>query len=564
MGTLYILTHRKIEFIPIKSKKSFIFTLKTPYSGPPHPKDHDLFFVELLETPDRFGPRQAKKLEYLGSVKDPKFDTELVKKIHNIDFEFSEKVLAASEQCKNMQTTFARQDLTHLSFVTIDGEDARDFDDAIYLSPNNELYVAIADVAHYVEPRSPLDLEAISRANSYYFPDQVVPMLPEILSNNLCSLRENENKHVLVIKMKLNAQLQVSSADIFEAIIRSQKRLTYTEVQAYFNAGSSKTIPQTIQEDINRLRPVAKALRNARLENRSLDFRTHEPKVKIDFETGEILDFLKRQQNEAQQLIEECMLLANQEAAKFLIAHDREAVFRVHPAPDQPKVDEFTQLLKAYHVNLKPNDDPFLFLKEALSLINAKPKLSVFRSWALRTMGQAFYSLENTGHFGLGFENYVHFTSPIRRYSDLLVHRQIKNVLHKTQKQIFPEIFQTLHNVCVHISNRERVAQKAEWDILQRKGSRFLSRQKEGVFEAMVNGMTHKGLFLELKSFPIEGFLNMDAFRRDQYYFDEQNMMMVSRRRNKRIGLGDTFQVKIQTIDFKTGKVDFSYANDQI
>ncbi len=495
---------------------------------------------------------QGRLKQILGSLMDPSVDTPLVAHRHGLSLEFSKGLLSAAEETRPPQDD--RMDLKHVPFVTVDGDTAHDFDDAIALDDEGNLWVAIADVSCFVPPESPLDLEAAKRGNSFYFPDRALPMLPPALSSEACSLKPNEERLALVLKTNFNED--PPTTEIYRARIISKRRLTYASVWETLN----RSPKDSTEEMLHRMLRKAKSLFKERMEIGGVDFDFPEINIQLDAEQ-ETANLGWEERTWAHRIVEEFMLWANKEVARTLSEKGFSLPFRVHDVPVQQKLSDFLRILRnyGYEIGSKKQSERELILY-LIQRFEKDDRKDVFHNFLLRSMSQARYSTENIGHFGLGFSHYCHFTSPIRRYSDLLVHRLIHLFLDQkgSSTKIFPREFQTLQNVCVHISEQERKSVTAEREIQKVKGIRFLNERSGETFSGRITGMVSKGLFVELIDVPIEGFVHVSFMRKDRFHFDEQNMVMKGRRWGKTYRLGDP--VKVRTIEASLERIQIDFA----
>ncbi len=466
-----------------------------------------------------------------------------------------------------------RVDLSQLPLVTIDGETAQDFDDAVFAEPlansrgGHRLVVAIADVGHYVKSGAALDVEAVQRGTSVYFPERVVPMLPEAISNGLCSLRPQTPRLALVCDMKVSPKGEVTAYDFYEALIFSHARLTYNEVQAYLDDGKEMPVDaasmSAVTASINALRDVYEVLRAAREARGALDFETTEAILKID--KGRIVELQPVQRLLAHQLIEEAMIAANVSAASFLEANDTPALYRVHEIPDVDKIEELRQALATVGVRLPPGDSSPKALQKALASLPEHVDKGLYAQLALRTLKQAIYSPRNQGHYGLALERYMHFTSPIRRYPDLVVHRAIKSVLARRQKKkpVKTASMDELIRLGELCSTNERRAESAGWLVDAWLKCDYLLDQVGNTVDGVVAGVTEFGLFVELKSYFVQGLLHISNLGQDYFIFDSRHMALVGERNGKRFKLGDSLAVVIGDIDPPQGRIDLALATDR-
>ena len=450
----------------------------------------------------------------------------------------------------------SRVDLTTLPLVTIDGEDARDFDDAVFCQRDGRgwrLVVAIADVAHYVRAGQPLDSEARIRGNSVYLPDRVVPMLPEALSNGLCSLRPNEAKLVLVCDMHVTARGELASFRMAEAVMRSWQRLTYTQV-AGFLGGDTLAVEPEVVTSLRALHRCFQALLKARERRGGLDFEGRE--VKLVLRDGELDELYPYQRNDAHRMIEEAMIAANVCAARFIEGAQARALYRVHEAPAGEKLERLRQTLAMVGVRATTDALTPQRLKKALAQLAEHPLRSILELLVLRAMQQARYGPENSGHFGLALEEYMHFTSPIRRYADLVVHRVIKRIL-KTGGCHRPG-FEALLELGEHISMTERRAEDVERGVSDWLKCEALRGRIGDEFDGQIVAVTEFGAFVELEGAYVQGLLHVSALGEDFFRYFDVNHALVGDRSGQTYTLGDRLRVVLEGVKPERGQVDLS------
>ncbi len=499
-----------------------------------------------------------------------------------------------------------RIDLRDLPFVTIDGEDARDFDDAVYCESKKSggwrLYVAIADVSHYVNIGSALDHEAQVRGNSVYFPDFVVPMLPEALSNGLCSLNPEVDRLCMVCEMTVSAAGKVSGYTFYEGLIHSHARLTYTQVgealaePAVKSRGSvkkllSKVLPKAMQSKsvsggmrtqlahvmphIDELHNLYGALRAARTERGAIDFETTETRILFD-EDRKIDRIVPVVRNDAHKLIEECMLAANVCAARFLEKHELPGLYRVHEGPKEQKLENLREFLGEMGLSMPGGGTPEPKNYQALlQSIEGRPDAHLIQTVMLRSLSQAKYQPDNQGHFGLGYTAYAHFTSPIRRYPDLLVHRALRYVIRSkqeskhvrrakgakplAQKNIYPYDIESMLSAGEQSSLTERRADEATRDVVSWLKCEYLQDHVGDVFDGVVSAATGFGLFIELKDLYVEGLVHVTSLPHDFYHFEAAHHRLVGERTRTVFRLGDEVSVRVASVNLDDRKVDFEF-----
>jgi ribonuclease R len=440
-----------------------------------------------------------------------------------------------------------RRDLRDLHFVTIDGETARDFDDAVFAKREGKgfrLWVAIADVSHYVRNGDALDLDARERGTSVYFPRRVIPMLPEKLSNGLCSLNPNVDRLAMVCELAISARGEMGRYEFYPAVFRSRARLTYTQVWAALSSNKAS-------ENLQVLYDVFKVLLAARTERGAIDFETVETRMLFDAK-GKIERIVAEPRNDAHRLIEECMLAANVCAGKFLAEAGHPALYRVHDVPAAEKVEALRQFLAELGLQLpggqvpRPKD-----YAQLLERIRKRPDFALLQTILLRSLKQAMYSPSNVGHFGLAFDAYVHFTSPIRRYPDLLVHRAIKAVLQKTKYAGVD--WEALGK---HCSEMERRADDASRDVENWLKCYYMRDYVGKTFSGTITGVTPFGVFVTLDEYFVDGLVHISELGRDYFQFDAARHMLMGERTKKRFRLADRMTVKLVRVDLESRKID--------
>ncbi len=482
-------------------------------------------------------------------------------KTMDIPDEFPEEMLA---ECENITVPALgkREDFRNVPLVTIDGEDSRDFDDAVYAEPDKDpsnpggwkILVAIADVAHYVRPGSALDAEAYKRGNSVYFPDRVVPMLPEALSNDLCSLRPLEERACMVAKMTVNARGDLVGQRVVRGLMKSAARLTYTQVQAALDGHPDNTTKPLLDKVIKPLFGAYKTLSLAREARGAVDLDLPERKVMI--KNGQVQDILQRARYDSHKLIEELMILANVAVAVVLEERDHDGMYRIHPKPDNTRwaaTAEFLQemgLRPKYGLSPSPKD-----LQALLQAAEGRDEAPLINDIILRTMSQAAYSPNNVGHFGLALERYAHFTSPIRRYADLIVHRALIRALKLGDDGLTEHEAAKLDIIGQHISDRERVAQSAERETVDRYIALFLKDKVGATFPARISGVTHFGIFVTVEPTGADGLIPVRTLPQDYYIHDEKRHSLTGRRTGLKFTLAMPLTVRLVEVETNTGRL---------
>ena len=448
--------------------------------------------------------------------------------------------------------------------MTIDGEDARDFDDAVYAERLRgggwRLVVAIADVSHYVRVGTSLDAEARSRATSVYFPDRVLPMLPEHLSNHFCSLMPHVERLAFVCDMRVSKTGQPGRARFYEAVIRSHARLTYTQAWRYLEHPEASTDPELtepVRTSLRELYAVYGALKTARDARGALDFRGGEVKARIG-ENGKIEGFYAVVRNDAHRLIEECMIAANVQAAVALRLAKAKSLYRVHGQPEEKRVTELQKVMNAMQIGANFSEQPtpreFRQLVERLA---ARPDGALLEGLVIRALAQAVYQQTNIGHFGLALDEYAHFTSPIRRYPDLLVHRAIKGAVVPQSASGYRYSAAELQTLGTESSQRERRADEAARDVMSYLKCLYMHPRVGETFEATISSALEFGLFVQLKEMPIDGLIHISNIPGDYWELENGGMGLVGRRTGQRWQMGDTVQVRLSRVDLTQRQIDF-------
>jgi ribonuclease R len=530
-------------------------------------RDGQMVVAAIAIQPDSHTRPTGKIVEVLGDHMAPGMEIDVAIRNHDLPYEWPDAVL---DEAAKYSATVApdaianRVDLRHLPFVTIDGEDAKDFDDAVYCAPHAKgyvLYVAIADVGHYVKPGSALDEEAINRGNSVYFPERVIPMLPEALSNGLCSLKPEVDRLTLVCEMTLSPAGKVTRYEFHEAVIHSHARLTYNKVFAMLGGEKDAVLREEYKKivpDLENLWEVFLVLRKARDARGSIDFDM--PETKIIFSAGRKIErIVPLQRNDAHKLIEECMLCANICAAQFLMKNDCPTLFRVHEGPGNEKLEDLRRFLGEMGLKLPGQAEPTpADYATLLQTISTRPDAHLIQMMLLRSLSQAVYSPENKGHFGLAFDEYAHFTSPIRRYPDLIVHRGIRKILRKQFNAEHNEaLYSTLEKEGEHFSMTERRADDATREVIDWLKCEFMMDKVGEDFDGVIASVTGFGFFVELKDIYVEGLIHISTLPNDYYQFDPTKQALAGERTGRRFRLGDIVKVRVVRVDLDQRQIDF-------
>jgi ribonuclease R len=532
-------------------------------------KPGQVVVAELIEQPSAHREALARVVDVLGNYADPGMEIEIALRKHDLPHEFS---AAAKRQAARLPTQVqaadrkGRVDLTHLPLVTIDGETAKDFDDAVYcerMGKDFRLFVAIADVSHYVHDADALDREARERGTSVYFPRRVIPMLPEELSNELCSLKAGVDRLCMVCEMEITAHGEIKGRRFYPAVMHSRARLTYTQVWDWLSqpAMAKGRDAKTLLPQLEHLYMLYKALAAARAKRGAIDFETIELELKFDAH-GKIETIVPVVRNEAHKLIEECMLAANVCTAEYLLQQKHPALYRVHEGPTPEKLAALKEFLAGSALSLGGGDNPTpADYAKLLSKIKDRPDFNLLQTVLLRSLQQAVYSPDNEGHFGLGYDAYTHFTSPIRRYPDLLIHRSVKACLAGTR---YNPGGATWAELGVHCSLTERRADDATRDVENWLKCYFMQDRVGEVFTGTISGVTHFGLFVTLDGLNVDGLVHVTELGNDYFHFDATRHAMNGERTGKSYRLADRITVKVARVDLEATKIDFVLAMPDI
>ncbi|HET9702317.1 MAG TPA: ribonuclease R [Burkholderiales bacterium] len=516
--------------------------------------------VEIIEHPSETAQAIGRVTEVLGNYADPGMEIEIALRKHDLPREFSRDAEALADrypQQVQKRDMAGREDLRELPLVTIDGETARDFDDAVHCRPEGRgfrLWVAIADVSHYVRPGDALDRDALERGNSVYFPRRVIPMLPEALSNGLCSINPEVERLCMVCEMAIGPKGDLGEYRFYPAVMRSAARLTYNEVWAILEhpRGAEAQRRKALVPHLQALYRLYQVLVKARAKRGAIDFETIETEMVFDAH-GKIERILPVKRNDAHRLIEECMLAANVCASDFLRAHEQPTLYRIHEGPTPEKLSALREFLAEFGLHLSGADDPHARDYAALlEKVRDRPDAQLIQTVMLRSLQQAVYSPENVGHFGLAYESYTHFTSPIRRYPDLLVHRAIKAVL--SGGKYSPGDWKQLG---AHCSMTERRADEATRDVQTWLKCYFMQDRVGEAFAGTVSGVAPFGLFVALDDVYVEGLVHVSELGADYYHHDAARHMLVGERSRRSFRLGDRLRVRVVRVDMEAAKIDF-------
>ena len=541
--------------------------MRKPRSTEPDVLPGQVVVAEILEQPGKRTLPVGRIKEVLGNYADPGMEIEIALRKHDLPFEFPKAVIDEAaklpEEVVVGRDLGKREDLRDIPLVTIDGETAKDFDDAVFAEalPKNKgwrLVVAIADVSHYVRPGSALDIEATARGNSVYFPRRVIPMLPEKLSNGLCSLNPDVDRLAMVCDAEITPEGDVVKYRFYPAVFRSRARLTYNQVWSWLSGELQPATPvhQALQPQLHTLYALFKALHAARFKRGAIDFDTVETQMRFN-DKGKIEAIVPVIRNDAHRLIEECMLAANVCAADFLEKKKQPGLFRIHGTPAPAKLEALRDFMKEFGLGLEGGDSPTgKDYGKLLDQIRERPDFSLLQTILLRSMQQAIYSPDNIGHFGLSYEYYTHFTSPIRRYPDLLVHRAIKTAL-KFEKVQLPANEAAWEEIGLHCSATERRADEATRDVEAWLKCYYMQDRIGEVFDGTISGVTAFGAFVTLDQVYVEGLVHISELGTDYFHHDPIRHCLIGERTKQQYRVGDRLRVKLVRADLESNRIDF-------
>jgi ribonuclease R len=529
-----------------------------------------LVVCEITQPPAGHRPPMGRILTVLGDRLTPTLVIEAAIHNHGLPHEWPADALREAEEVSLEVTDAEREgrvDLRELPLVTIDGEDAKDFDDAVWCEPKGDgfrLIVAIADVSHYVRPGSPLDAEAQNRATSVYFPGYVVPMLPETLSNGICSLRPKVERLCFACDMEVNGDGEVVRSKFYPAVMRSHARLTYTQV--WRAVGEKEPEAQAelgeVLGPVKRLFQLYRLFSRRRAERGALDFESTETSFRLG-PTGEVMSLGAYERNDAHKLIEECMIAANVEAAKYLLRRRIPAPYRVHDRPPERKYIDLVEFLAEFGLGLPPYEKVTpLDYAALLKKVRKRADATLLESVLLRSMSLAVYQPANIGHFGLALGAYAHFTSPIRRYADLLVHRAIRHALAGGKASDYEYAAHDIVSLAAHCSDNSRRAEEAEREVDERYRCAWMEQHVGSEFEGTISGVTSFGLFVELDESRVSGLVHVTQLPNDYYHFDPLRKVLTGERRRMAFQLGDRVRVLVLRASLEERKIDFRLVVD--
>ncbi len=545
--------------------------LLVPPGGEIEVRHDQMVLAEIESYPGRTRGAVGRIREVLGNATDPDVEIRIAAIQFNLPYEFPAAVLAEADMVDAQVRESAlvgREDLRALTFVTIDGETAKDFDDAVAiqrLAEGYRLTVAIADVAHYVASGSVIDKEALARGTSVYFPGSCLPMLPEALSNGICSLNPRVDRLVMAVELDFDARGRRIATRFCEAVIRSRARLTYTEVAAVL-LESDPMVREALQAlvgDLEVMRELAELRIALRHQRGSLDFDLPEAQIQLDLQ-GRPENIVRAERNLAHRLIEEFMLAANEAVACWLVQQRKPMVFRVHEAPGEGKMAAFQEFIAHFNqgISIPAEGVTPKLLQGLLERVAGQPEEYVINHVLLRSLPQAYYSTSNLGHFGLAADNYCHFTSPIRRYPDLTVHRILKGQLSGRGK-VKADDAVALDEIASRSSTAERRAMEAERDIVNLKKCQYIADKVGEKYHGMVTSVHAFGLFVELREIFVEGLVHVSSLEDDFYQYEEDRHRLIGMNRRREFTIGTPLQVTVHKVDLDRREIDFRLVDEQ-
>jgi len=525
--------------------------------------------VRILDYPNKFEQPTATVIEVIGDPHQKGIATDIAIHAHEIPTEWPQPVQQQVSTFGDSVPAAAKKnriDLRDLDLVTIDGADARDFDDAVFCEKSGKgwrLLVAIADVAHYVEVGSALDQEATRRGTSVYFPDRVVPMLPEALSNGLCSLKPKVDRLCMVCEMRVEADGKVSRSKFYEGVMRSSERLTYSQVSKLLTNENDHAIPTQLHSAIHELHELYKTFAKIRQKRGAIELDLPQTKIRLD-EQGAVVDISAEPRNDAHRLIEECMIAANVQAAKFLRRHKIAGLYRIHAKPDADKFDELRQYLLSLGLKVPHPDhvQPRDF-NRIIQQVKDRPDSAAISMAMLRSLTHAEYTPKNEGHFGLALDAYAHFTSPIRRYPDLLVHRAIRHIVRDGKAAAYEYSADRMDRLGSICSAHERRAEGATREVEALLKCQFMEEKIGQQFDGVITGVTNFGVFVQLKENGVDGLVHVSSLNNDYYVFDAVTRTLVGERSGITYSMGDEMQIVVHQVDLETRRIDFRLAIDR-
>lgn len=549
----------------VPDDKRIFYDLYVPKDKTIGAKNGQKVVAKITEWPEKRRNPSGEIVEILGYPDEPGVDVLSIIKKYELPLDFPEKVKRQVQQIPDevlREDLVGREDFRHLKTITIDNEDAKDLDDAVSIEKTSDGYrlgVHIADVSYYVEEKSPLDVEALKRGCSVYLVDRVIPMLPPKLSNGICSLNPRADRLTMSVIIDFDSEANIKGYKITPGVIKTCERMTYTQVNKILEEEDKESIERFdyLVEDLHWMKELAEKLSHKRFARGSLDFELDEAKVILD-ENGHPVDVVKEERRISSSIIEEYMIAANEVVAEHIFWLKIPLVYRIHENPDEEKINSLKEFLYNFGYtlkgtqNLKPKS-----LQQILEQVKGKPEQRLINTMLLRSLRQARYSGVNFGHFGLASLYYTHFTAPIRRYPDLVVHRilrkQLQNDIDQKQEK---KLVKIVERVAKLSSERERVAEEAERESVDLKIAEYMASRIGETYEAIVSGVTSFGIFVELDN-TIEGLVHVSHMEDDYYHFNEKTMALIGERTGKTFRIGDVVQVKVYNVNIAERHIDF-------
>ncbi|HCE80458.1 ribonuclease R [Thermodesulfobacterium commune] len=560
----YLVKRKKAYFVEPEDPR-IPFEIYIPKKRLNKAQVNHLVVAKIIQPTSEYGFPVGEIIKDLGDPLNLESHTWAVVYTYDLPHLWTEELMAELQKLPEeviLEDKKGRTDLTKIPFVTIDGENARDFDDAVCVQKTKKgykLWVAIADVAHYVKKGSFLDQEAYLRGTSVYFPTMVIPMFHEKLSNHLCSLNPNVDRLAMIVEIDFSHDGEVTNQKFYEGVIHSHARLTYTEVKKMVVDHDQETIEkyQDLYPMLDTAAELAFILREKRLKRGSLDFDLPEPEIIINIK-GEVENIVKRERNLAHMLIEDFMIAANEAVASFLTQKGYPFLYRVHETPDINKLKQLSEIFLSYGIEVTfPEEVTPQFFQRLISQFSGKPYAYLFNHLLLRSLKQAKYTPENLGHFGLASTCYCHFTSPIRRYPDLVVHRTLKAAL-KRKKPVYKE--EELEKMGKHLSEKERTAEEAEREVLKRFQCFFMKDKIGMTFNGIITGVTAFGFFVDLLEYMVSGVVRVVDLEDDFYVLDEKGIALIGQKTGKVFQIGQSVTVRVKEVDLRRFYINFVLA----
>lgn len=528
----------------------------------------NMVVVEILDFPTHVEQATGRITTIIGNPGEKGIATDIAIHSHGIPFKWPDAVRKEAQGFGSSvpgSSHSGRTELRNVDLITIDGADARDFDDAVYCKRSADgwrLLVAIADVAHYVNVGAALDKEAIVRGTSVYFPDRVVPMLPEVLSNGLCSLNPKVDRLCMVCDMRVSPAGKVTKATFFEGVMNSKARLTYSQVGDFLSGASTTSVPKELQASVRDLHDLYKAFAKQRKRRGAIEIDLPQTKFKLN-EDGEIDRIEVVPRNDAHRLIEECMIAANVEAAKFLKQHKIAGLYRIHPKPDTDRFNDLRLYLTSLGLKVPHPDhvEPRHFT-QIIEQVKERPDSAAITMAMLRSLTHAAYSPANVGHFGLALPSYAHFTSPIRRYPDLLVHRAIRHIIRGGKPGKYDYSAKEMERLGAITSAHEKRAEEATRDVEAWLKCQYMEGHLGEEFDGVITGVTNFGLFVQITELMTDGLVHVTSLANDYYKYDAGSQRLVGERSGHTYHLGAEMRIRVQRVDMETRKIDFRPVTD--